>query len=734
MGIIDNMFPFRRVKTPTMIQMEETECGAVALAIVLAYYGKYVSIEELRMASGVSRNGSNAYNIIQGAIAYGMDAKGYSLEIENLAHFPLPLILFWKFEHFLVLEGFSKDYVYINDPATGPRRISYDDFDQSFTGVAILCEPSDHFVKSGTPPSLWGSLKRRLRFIKVPLIYTLLTGILLVLPNLAFPALAQIYIDRLFLERLFSWQTGLFIGMMIALIGSGILKYLQGYILNRLHTRLSIQFSCEAFWHMLRLPIAFYNQRYPGEIAYRLILSDKISQTITGNLATTVINVLFIAVYALAIAFYDVSIALIAVEAMLLNFILLRLVWSWRSNANVSYQSDLNKSIAYSLGGLTNIDTIKATGTNIKFFSTWAGYYTKVINALQEVGKKDAILAVLSPFMQSVTILAFLAIGGWKMLQGEMSVGMFVALQILLYNFMNPVSQLVEFSQTIQLLKVDMARMDDIMKNPIDPIFKPIKTGPMIIPKQPLKKLEGYVELHHITFGYSPLEPPLLTDIYLNLHPGKSVALVGPTGCGKSTIARIITGLYVPWKGEVLFDGITRTQMSRQRVVISLSFVEQESFLFHGTVRDNLTLQAPKVDQEDMIRAAKDACIHDDILARSGGYDLIIEENGSNLSGGQRQRFEIARALIKNPSILIMDEATSALDLEVEAQIFKNIRRRGCSLLLIAHRMSTIRNCDEIIVLDKGVIVASGTHEELSEIPGIYRDLIESEKLENKTC
>jgi ATP-binding cassette, subfamily C, bacterial len=370
---------------------------------------------------------------------------------------------------------------------------------------------------------------------------------------------------------------------------------------------------------------------------------------------------------------------------------------------------------------LQNIETLHANNMGIKFFSKWAGYYTKVVNTLQEVGKKDIVLAVMSPFLNSLTTLTLFGIGIWRILNGSLTIGMFVALQMLLRYLMNPVMQLVGFSQSIQLLKVDASRLNDLLSQPVDPLF--LKK---VEPQETDTKLKGHAEMRGIVFGYNFLDAPILENINLEISPGKSVALIGPTGCGKSTVAKLLAGLFHSWKGEILFDGKASEQIPLKIIVNSLSLVEQEPFIFNGTVKENLTMLDPEIDMEDIIKAAKDARIHNEILARQGGYDHVLEENGANLSQGQRQRLEIARGLIKNPSMLILDEATSALDSGMEEEIIKNIRRRGCAVLIIAHRLSTIRSCDEILIMEKGKIVEKGTHDELKQKSKIYQEFIEA--------
>jgi len=723
---------YKRVVTPTLIQMETMECGAVCLGIILGYYGKFVSIEQLRIACAVSRDGSNAYYTIQAAKSYGLEGEGYTLDLEDLFEIPLPAIIFWNFEHFVVLEGFDQQRVYINDPATGPRTISYEDLDQAFTGVVLVFKPTPSFQKSPPPPTAIQLIANRLKDVKEPLFYALLTGAFLVVPNLAFPAFTQIFIDKILINHILSWKAALIIGMLLTITVSGVLSFLQGNILNRLSAKLAMNFSSSTFWHMLKLPISFYHQRYPGEIAYRLLLNDSVAQTLVEKLTATLISLLFALIYGLAIFYYDALIAVCALVSILLNFLLIRVVYRARRDTYARLQAETGKSNAYSIGALKNIETIKSSGNEGKFFKIWVGYYTKMVNSLQEIAKMDIYLTTAAPLMSAFTTLSVLGIGGWKVITGELTIGMLLAIQILLYNFIRPVTRLIDFTQSLQLLKVDISRLDDIMDHPIDASLQkdPHKESEehlSSIAAVPRFKLEGYVDMHQVNFSYSPVGDTILSDITLRLKPGKSVALVGVSGCGKSTLVRVLAGLYKPTSGNILFDGNQSGNIPRDQMIHSLSLVEQEPFLFQGTAMDNLTLLDPTVVQEELIRATKDACIHDEILSRLGGYNLEILENGANLSGGQRQRFEIARGLVNNPSILILDEATSALDSETEAQVIKNIRRRGCALLIIAHRLSTIKNCDEIIVLDKGRIVNTGTHAELKEVPGVYQELLKNE-------
>lgn len=718
---------YRRMRTPTIIQMEATECGAVCLGIILAYYGRYVPLEELRIACGISRDGSRASNLIDAAACYGLDAAGYSLEVQDLYELELPAILFWKFEHFVVLEGFDKDKVFLNDPAVGPRTVSYDEFDTAFTGVAITALPTIHFKKGGKPAGILKALFHRLKDVKGTVAYVTLLGIGLVIPNLILPALTQVFVDQVLVQKSLEWKDGIIYGILLITFIKMSLSYLQSRALNRLRTRLSVALGSRSLWHMLRLPMEFYMQRYPGEIAYRLSLNESISNTLTDQVATVAISLLFAIVYGLALVYYDIWIALIALIMVLCNLAVMRHIHRSRSDVYARYQADVARSTSYSLGALENIESIKAGGNYLHFFSNWASFYTKVLNSLQEVGQKDIFLAVATPLLQSVTTLAFMAVGGYRVIEGQLTVGMFLAMQMLLNNFMQPVMNLSAVSQNIQFMQVDLARLEDLMRYPLDRLFANQKAASL---EEKTAKLSGLVEVRNVTFGYSLRDPPLLTDISFKLEPGKSVALVGTSGCGKSTLAKLMAGLLYPWSGEILYDGKTIFEIPRESFVHSLAIVEQDPFFFTSSLRDNIAFLDQTVAAFDIIEAAKQACIHEKILSRPGKYDLQVEENGANLSGGERQRLEIARALVRHPSILILDEATSALDAETEDLMVQNIRRTGCAILMVAHRLSSIRDCNEIIVLDKGRMVASGKHEELKESCPLYRDLVEVEQKE----
>lgn len=726
MSIFSQYLSKNRVKTPSIFQMEVTECSAICLGIILAYYGKYVPTDELRKACNVTRDGSSALNIVKAANAYGLDAKGYTMEPEAIKSVTFPAIIFWEFEHFVVLEGYSNGFYYINDPATGPRKVTHQEFDLQFTGLVLEFSLLETFEKSGKPVSLFSLIYPILNQVKGPIFFILLCELGILIPALALPGFSQVFVDRFLVSGDLSWGFGFIWGVLLAIGLLCAFTFLQRLVFTYLKAKLSLSMSSKALWHLLRLPIEFFSQRYPGELAYRMTLIEPVVEALTGNLAKTVIDMLLIVVFGGIIAYHSPIIALIAFVAGICNIWLIKYIFRARQDDFGRYQAALGKSSAYSLGLIESIESIKAMGLENKFYTRWAGYYTKAANALHSIGHKDIWLGVVPPFINSLTVVALVAIGGLQVIEGKITVGIFVAMQILLANFMLPLMRLVSFSQVIQLMKINLSRLEDLMKYPLAHEFK--EQTIQSVESTQLIKLDGQIDIKNIVYGYCPLDAPLLDGISISIPVGKAIALVGRTGSGKSTLTKLLAGFLQPWQGEIYYDSQPLHQIPRLRLTSSVSIIEQNPFIFRGTIRDNLSLLNQLVHQEELVKACMDACIHDEILQRVGGYDMLLEENGTNLSGGQRQRLEIARGLLKNPSILILDECTSALDPEVEERIIRNIHRRGCTIIMIAHRLSSIKNCDEIYVMENGHIVNHGPHETLKKESPIYAEWIEAEE------
>jgi NHLM bacteriocin system ABC transporter peptidase/ATP-binding protein len=715
----------RRVHTPTVLQMEAVECGAAALAMVLAYFGRFVPLEELRVACGVSRDGSKANNVLKAARKYGLTAKGFKKEPEQLRELPLPMIIHWNFNHFVVLEGFANGRAYINDPGAGPTHVSDAEFDQAFTGVVLTFERGEGFTTGGERASLLKPLSRRLAGMAAAIVFVVLAGMALLIPGLVAPTFTKVFVDDILVKGLASWLKPLLIVMGIAaLINFGLVALQQHYLL-RLENRLALSTSSRFFWHVLRLPVEFFNQRYAGEIGNRVSINDKIAKLLSGDLATTALNFMVIAVYALLMLQYDVVLSLVSVTTAALNIAALRYVSEKRTVLNQRMLQDRGKLMGTAMGGLQTIETLKAGGSESDFFARWSGYQAKVINAFQQLQLTTLLLSAVPPFLLALNTALVLGVGGLRVMDGHLTMGMLVAFQTLMLSFLTPINKLVTLGGQLQEVKGDMNRLDDVLRAHVDVSSEDhAATAPDAAVGA---KLDGYLELRGVSFGYSRLDPPLIEDFGLSLRPGSRVALVGGSGSGKSTVAKLVAGLYEPWSGEILFDGRPRREIKRSVMTHSVAVVDQDISMFEGTIRDNLTLWDKTVPEHDLVEAAKDACIHDDLAARLGGYAAPLEEGGRNFSGGQRQRMEIARALVLNPRVLVLDEATSALDPATEQIIDDNLRRRGCTCLIVAHRLSTIRDCDEIIVLDRGKVVQRGTHEAMAAAEGPYARLIASE-------
>lgn len=719
---------WRRIKTPTVLQMEAVECGAAALASVMEYYGYLVPLEELRVECGVSRNGSKASNIIAAARKYGFDAKGYKRSPEKVRQGKLPAIVFWNFNHFLVVEAFGRDKVYLNDPAMGPRVVTDEEFDESFTGVTLVIEPGKDFVKGGQKPSLVRKLSGRLTSSYLGLFYVLLASLCLTLLGLVVPSFTRIFIDQYMIQGLESWVTPLLVAMGATSLLLIAFTHLQQKYLLRLEVKLSITTSAQFFWHVLRLPIDFFNQRRAADISVRVAVNDNVAQLLSGELATNFLNIVLIVFYLLVMLQYDFVLTSIGIFIALLNFVSLRVVSRRIVDASQRLMSEQGKFLSTAFNGLQMIETLKATGSESEFFSKWAGHQAKVINAEQEMNVASEILSTVPPTLFAVNTAAILTIGSLRVVSGDLSVGELVAFQALVTAFLAPITWIVNLGSRLQQVSADMTRVDDVLRYPISDDSPTEQDEPALLDGLTGTKLSGQMEIKNISFGYNPLDPPLIENFSLSLKPGARVALVGGSGSGKSTVAKLVAGIYEPWSGEILFDGKKRTEIPRFQLKNSLAMVDQDIYLFEGTIRENISMWDATIPEENIVMAAKDASIHNEIALRPNGYYDKVIEGGSNFSGGQRQRLEIGRALATNPTILVMDEATSALDPVTEKIIDDNLRRRGCTCIIVAHRLSTIRDCDEIIVLENGRIVQRGTHNSMIRVDGPYARLIRTDE------
>lgn len=712
--------PTKRLRTPTRLQMEATECGAASLAIILEHYGTFVPLSKLREECGVSRDGSKASNVLKAARNYKLEAKGYKKEPNEVLAMTLPVICHWNFNHFLVVEGFDGKRVYLNDPAAGPRSVPLEEFNQAFTGVVLSFKPQDDYQPKGRRPSMLAMLRGRLKGSRAATLYIALAGLGLIIPGLAIPVFGMVFVDEVLVGGQLGLLTSLLVAMALAAGLRIILTYLQRTYLLKLMVKLGVTMASSFLWHALRLPIGFYLARSPGDLAVRVRSNDAVASALSGRISGIALDMLLLVFYAGFMLYLDPWLSLIGYATAAGYLLLLRAAERARTDISRQVGQQAGKLAGIAGGGLQMIETIKGTGSEAEFFGQWAGYHAKLVVAQQELARRDQIMGVFTELLTEGNALLVLSIGALRVMDGHMTLGMLVAFQTLMASFMGPIQSLLSVGAEFQQIRGDLERLDDVMEHEADPVA----AAPAPAPSDVAERLTGDLELKDVTFGYLPFSPPLVSDLSLRLAPGQRIALVGGSGSGKSTVAKLVCGLYAPWKGDILFDGKPRESMTRAALTSSIAIVDQEVALFEGTVRENLTLWDDTIPEADVIQSAKDACIHEEIAKLPGGYDGMVLEGGANFSGGQRQRLEIARALVRQPALVLLDEATSALDPETEAKVDANLRRRGCSCLIIAHRLSTIRDADEIIVLERGRAVQRGSHEALVEQGGLYKELI----------
>lgn len=712
-----------RVVTPTVLQMEAVECGAASLAMILAYHGCWVPLEVLRIRCGVTRDGSKASSLLKAARGFGLSARGFKKEPSDLLDLPVPAIIHWNFNHYVVFEGFRKGKACLNDPAIGPKQVTLQEFDQAFTGVALAFEPDDEFQKQGAAPSLFALLAKHIRQEKAALAYVLIVSLLLVIPTVALAGLTQLFIDEVLVANSSNWIKGLLGGIVLIGLLRAMLVWLQQKYLLRLETKLAMKMATGFVWHLLFLPMQFFTQRHAGDLSNRVLANDRVAMLLSGELATNTVNLIAVFFYGAVMAMYDPWLAAIGFLLASLNVFATKAVSRRREDLSRSMLNDQGRFAAATLGSIRTIETLKAGGLENESYAYWAGYQAKVLNGIQSLGILTALLAAVPVLMETLTHVAILGVGGFRVMEGHLTVGALVAIQSLMMSFTQPISGLVNLGGKLQTIKGDLARLEDVNEHPTSELLRSQRAAECA----DQQKLSGRFQMKGVSFSYSPFDNALLENFNLNLKPGSRVALVGGSGSGKSTLGKLMCGLLEPTAGQILFDGQDIGSIPREVFSSSVAYVDQDVFMFEGSIRDNLTLWQNDIGDEVITRVLKDAAILDDVSTRLNGYDSPVLEGGTNFSGGQRQRLELARALVTEPALVILDEATSSLDPVTEKLIDDNLRRRGCACVIIAHRLSTIRDCDEIIVLDCGEIIERGTHESLLALKGFYAQLIEME-------
>ena len=711
-------------KVPVIMQMEALECGAACLAMVAAYYGKWVPLEQVRRDCGVSRDGSNARNVLVAARSYGFAAKGYRYEPDSLrTDGQFPCIIHWNMEHFVVLNGFTKDKAVLNDPARGLVSVSMEEFDRSFTGICLILEPGADFTPGGKPKSVLEFARHRLKGAGPAIAFVVLCTIIGSLLGIIQPAFSRIFYDRLLTGQNPEW----FMPFMAALIVFSCLQVfiagVQMLYSNRINARFAVVGSTSFLWKVLHLPMDFFSQRLAGDIQARQSSNAGVANALVNTFAPLSLQLIMMVFYFVVMVRYSWPLTLLGLVSIAVNMAMARVISQKRINLSRVQMRDGGKLSSATVSGIEMIETIKASGAENGFFGRWAGYQASVNTQQMRSARMEQILGLIPSVISVVCSSAITIAGAWLTMNGQFTVGMIAQFQGFLSSFSGPIGSLISAGQSLMEMRTEMERIEDVMQYPDDPAFH---TAPDEA-EGSFEKLSGMVELKNVTFGYSRLAQPLIRDFNLTLKPGSRVALVGASGCGKSTVAKLISGLYQPWSGEILFDGQPMGSISREKLTGSLAVVDQDIVIFEDTIANNIRMWDTSIEDFEVTLAAWDAQIYHDIMRRDGGFQNKLTEGGKDLSGGQRQRLEIARVLAQDPTIIIMDEATSALDAKTEYEVVSAIRNRGITCIVVAHRLSTIRDCDEILVMDGGLVVERGTHEELMARGGRYTELVTNE-------
>ena len=708
---------------PVIMQMEALECGAASLAMVLAYYGKWLPLEQVRFDCGVSRDGSNARNILKAARSYGLAAKGYRYEPNDLRRDgKFPCIIHWNFNHFVVLDGFRGNKAILNDPAKGKYAVSLKTFDDSFTGICLLFEPTEDFTPGGKPPSVLAYAKKRLKGAGSAVAFAAITALITAITGVISPAFSRVFVDRLLTGKNPEW----FIPFIIGLSFLGILQLVVGWINAvyslKINGKLAMVGSTTFMWKVLRMPMEFFSQRMAGDIQGRQSSNASIAGSLVNTFAPLALNAVMMVFYLVVMIRYSLLLTVIGILSVFINLVFSNIISKKRINITRVQMRDSGKLAGATVAGIEMIETIKASGAENGFFEKWAGYQASANTQQVKFQKLNQLLGQLPALVSSVCNTAVLMAGVYLAMQGRFTVGMIMAFQGFLGSFISPAPLLISAGQSLQEMRTEMERIEDVMRYPTDvPEDAPVSDN------CEYDKLSGNIEMKNVTFGYSRLAEPLIENFNLSLKTGSRVAFVGPSGCGKSTLSKLISGLYKPWSGEILFDGKKISEIDRSVFTGSLAVVDQDIILFEDTIANNIKMWDNSIEDFEMIMAARDAQLHEDIMQREGGYQYKMTEGGKDFSGGQRQRMEIARVLAQDPTIIILDEATSALDAKTEYNVVNSIKDRGITCIVVAHRLSTIRDCDEIIVMDNGRVAERGTHDELMKKGGMYAELVTNE-------
>ena len=713
-------------KVPVIMQMEALECGAACLAMVMAYYEKWVPLEQVRVDCGVSRDGSNAKNVLVAARSYGFVANGYRFEPNDFKkNGKFPCIIHWNFNHFVVLNGFKKDKAILNDPARGTYAVSMEEFDKAFTGICLMIEPGENFVPGGKPKSVWKFAASRLKGTGTAIAFVVLSSLITVLIDIIRPGFSRVFMDRLLTGQNPDWFYPFLTGLTVLSLIQIFVSAVQTVYSNKLNGKMAVVGNMTFLWKVLHMPMEFFSQRMAGDIQNRQNSNAGIAGSLINTFAPLVLNFIMMMFYLVVMIRYSWVLTLVGVSSIGVNMFLSWIISAKRVKLSRVQMRDSAKLNSATVAGIEMIETIKSSGAENGYFEKWAGYQASVNTQSVKFTKANLYLTMLPTLVSTLTGTAVLMLGVYFAMKGSFTVGMIMAFQGFLSSFSTPASSLISAGQSVMEMRTAMERIEDVMQYPSDVCYE--NQSEAVDETVSYAKLKGNIELRNVTFGYSRLAEPLIRDFNMTLRPGERVAFVGASGCGKSTISKLISGLYQPWSGEILFDGKPISQIDRSVFTGSLAVVDQDVILFEDSIANNIKMWDDSIEDFEMILAARDAQIHEDIMQRDGGYRYKLSEGGKELSAGQRQRMEIARVLAQDPTIIIMDEATSALDAKTEYEVVNAIRDRGITCIVVAHRLSTVRDCDDIIVLEQGRVVERGTHDELYAKCGKYTELISND-------
>ena len=707
-----------------IMQMESLECGAAALAMILAYYDKWMPLEQVRLDCGVSRDGASAQNIARAARSYGFEVEGYQRGIEALREeSPFPCIVTWTGGNYVVCCGFKGNNVFINDPAKGSCKLTVEQFEKSYGGICLTFVPTEEFVPGGKRRSTLEFARNRLQGAGVAVAFVALTTLIGYLFEMMTPAFSRFFLDRLLTGE----NSDLLIPFIALLTAVGVMQVIVSAVQSiyslKINGKLAIIGSSTFMWKVLRMPMEFFSQRLAGDIQQRKNTNTVIAESLVNTFTPLALNIAMMVFYLVIMIRYSVLLTAIGIATIVINSLLGSYISSKRVNITRVQMRDSGKLESSTVSGIKMIETIKAAGAENGYFAKWAGYQASVNTATTRFANLNLYLGMVPNFLTSLANYTVIVLGVFLVMQGQFSIGMVMGFQGYSQLLMNPAMTTIKAGQTLQEMRTQMERIDDVMNYPADPNYRDEELDD----EADYGKLDGKVELRNITFGYARLGDPVIEDFSMTVEPGGTVAFVGMSGCGKSTLSKLIAGLYQPWNGEILFDDMPASEIDHSVFTNSVAVVDQDIILFEDTIANNIRMWDESIEDFEVILAARDAQIHDDIIARDGGYAGMITEGGRDLSGGQRQRLEIARVLAADPHVIVMDEATSALDAKTEFELVQAVKDRGVTLIIIAHRLSTIRDCDEIIVLDHGRVVERGTHDELYALGGVYTELVSND-------